>query len=113
MRRPLTRLFLSETDGAGAGNLPSFPTCPQARRAARRLGSPADSTSNAVSASHVATDGPPGGRLMQIQDNNRGDAPGSKSRHPVSKGSTDRRRVAATSSKPEDDALSSAAPPTD
>src|SRR5205809_177390 len=110
MRTPRSRLFLSETDGAGAGGLPIFPTSPQARRATRPSGSAVDCTSGTAPASHTAIDGTPGGRLMQIQDNNRADAPGSKSRHPAPKGSSDRRRAAA---KPDDDALSSAAPPTD
>src|SRR5437764_6772262 len=103
MRKPLARLFMPQTDGAGV--LPIFLT-PQAVRA-EPSGPVASLSAGAASASHQAIDGPPRGRLMQIQDNDRADAPGSKPRHPLPRANTERRRA-----EPED-ALDAPAPPTD
>src|SRR5262245_4816347 len=107
MGTPRSRLFTSQPDGADAGRPPITPTSPQAMTAARASAPAATPTPGTASASHVATDGPHRGRLMQIQDDNRADASGSKPRPP--KSPTERRpRVSA-----EDDALLSPAPQTD
>src|SRR5262245_45563344 len=105
MRKPLARLFTPQTDEAGV--LPILPA--QQARTADASGSAASLSAGAASASHQATDGPPRGRLMQIQDNDRADAPGSKPRHPQPRASTERRRAASG----DDDALTAPAPATD
>src|SRR5690349_3561855 len=109
MRKPLGRLFMPQADEGDSGVLPFFPS--SHARKAEASGPAASPSAGSASASHRAIDGPLGGRHVQIQDNDRADAPGSKSRHPAPRasGSTDRRRAAQT----DEDALVGSAPQTD